>query len=261
MVTGADLAWRAEHLFLNAFPAPVQVLMGDMVARLGGGVSRRACSVNPLRAEVRDFPATLAACERLYAARDLPCRVRVPHLLDPAIDGHLASLGYGVECDVRTMMRPTLDNLGPIDRAAILTDRPDAPWLAALDRVRALSPAQSADYRASLDAMGIPRIFAALADGEGTIRALAFAGIQHGLVAVEGVFTEASHRGQGLSRRLLAALLDRARTLGAGAALLQVQAENAPAVALYERLGFDRDLHRYHFRRQDRPRGAESHNG
>ncbi len=47
-------------------------------------------------------------------------------------------------------------------------------------------------------------------------------------------------RGTGLGDLLLAALLDRAATHGAEAVMLEVRADNAPALRLYERHGFDR---------------------
>ncbi|MCL3859980.1 ribosomal protein S18-alanine N-acetyltransferase [Actinotalea sp. K2] len=47
----------------------------------------------------------------------------------------------------------------------------------------------------------------------------------------------AAQRG-GIGARLLGALVDRARLLGATAVLLEVRVDNAPAIALYEQLGF-----------------------
>ncbi|MCF8501333.1 MAG: GNAT family N-acetyltransferase, partial [Rhodospirillum sp.] len=134
--------------------------------------------------------------------------------------------------------------------AITLLPHPDAAWLTALDRLKGLSPTQSADYRASLAAIGLPSLFAALWE-DGAITALCFGGIQHGLLAVEGVVTDPARRDGGRGRRLVGALMTRAQTLGAEAATLQVEAENAPALALYTRLGFSQDLHRYHYRRKD----------
>ena len=51
-----------------------------------------------------------------------------------------------------------------------------------------------------------------------------------------GVAPSAQRRGVGA--RLLTALLDRSRELGAQAVLLEVRVDNAPAIALYERSGF-----------------------
>jgi ribosomal-protein-alanine N-acetyltransferase len=44
---------------------------------------------------------------------------------------------------------------------------------------------------------------------------------------------------QGVGAMLLAALVDRSRELGASAVLLEVRVDNAPAMALYERFGFE----------------------
>lgn len=46
-------------------------------------------------------------------------------------------------------------------------------------------------------------------------------------------------RGRGVARDLLDDLVDRARDLGAGRMLLEVAADNGPAIGLYESYGFD----------------------
>jgi ribosomal protein S18 acetylase RimI-like enzyme len=247
------LGWRAEDVFLNAFPAPIQVFVGTMVARLGGGVSRRACSASPLCSRIDDLHGTVETCETLYLERGLSPRFRIPDLLEPALDHLLAERGYTVECDVRTLLAPEIKpergQEGKADSAITLLPKPDADWLAALDRLKSLTPDQSADYRASLAAIGLPCLFAALWE-DGAITALCFGGIQFGLLAVEGVVTDPALRNGGRARRLVGRMMARAKSLGAEAATLQVQAENAPALALYARLGFSNDLHRYHFRRK-----------
>jgi N-acetylglutamate synthase len=52
------------------------------------------------------------------------------------------------------------------------------------------------------------------------------------------LWTDPEHRGQGLVRRLLADLLDWAASRGATTAYLHVTIDNAPAIRLYDRLGF-----------------------
>lgn len=47
-----------------------------------------------------------------------------------------------------------------------------------------------------------------------------------------------AYQGRGIGRQLLAALVDRSRRLGAEAVLLEVRTDNLPALALYERFGF-----------------------
>ena len=61
-----------------------------------------------------------------------------------------------------------------------------------------------------------------------------------------GLEQDLSKRGMGV--RTVGALLDWGREMGAEAACLQVVDDNRPARALYERLGFTRDLYHYHYR-------------
>jgi RimJ/RimL family protein N-acetyltransferase len=67
-----------------------------------------------------------------------------------------------------------------------------------------------------------------------------------GMMVLEG------HRGQGIGRALLEACIDWARGAGAHKVILQVWPHNAPAIALYERLGFQHEGRRVrHFRRRN----------
>ncbi|AEE45193.1 ribosomal protein S18-alanine N-acetyltransferase [Cellulomonas fimi] len=59
-------------------------------------------------------------------------------------------------------------------------------------------------------------------------------------VQVMTIGTARDRQGQGVGRLLLGALLDRARTLGAAVALLEVRVDNDPALHLYESVGFER---------------------
>ena len=60
--------------------------------------------------------------------------------------------------------------------------------------------------------------------------------------------TDPARRGQGLGRRMIAALLYWARRHGADAACLQVQSDNTAAQALYASVGLTRNLYGYHYR-------------
>ncbi|WP_448061925.1 ribosomal protein S18-alanine N-acetyltransferase [Cellulomonas hominis] len=52
--------------------------------------------------------------------------------------------------------------------------------------------------------------------------------------------TDVTHQGRGIGALLLAALVERARELGAASVLLEVRVDNDPALHLYERAGFER---------------------
>lgn len=54
------------------------------------------------------------------------------------------------------------------------------------------------------------------------------------------VGTDVAHQGRGVGRRLLTALVAHARDVGAASVLLEVRVDNAPALHLYDTLGFER---------------------
>jgi ribosomal-protein-alanine N-acetyltransferase len=63
-------------------------------------------------------------------------------------------------------------------------------------------------------------------------------GIGEGTGDVQTIAVAAPAQGRGWGRVLLDALLEEARALGCAEVLLEVRADNAPALALYDRRGF-----------------------
>ena len=119
--------------------------------------------------------------------------------------------------------------------------------LALRDEVSGHDAEMARTFRLVTDAILLPRAFACLSGPEG-IAAIAF-GVRAGpWLVIESVAVREAQRNRGLARQTVGALLDWGRREGATAACLQVEATNAPAVALYQRLGFARELYRYHYR-------------
>jgi [ribosomal protein S18]-alanine N-acetyltransferase len=66
------------------------------------------------------------------------------------------------------------------------------------------------------------------------------------------------HRRQGIARELLARLEQSAQSAGAAAIWLHVDIENAPAIALYQSLGYQKQGREDHFYGRNRPGDAYS---
>ena len=75
--------------------------------------------------------------------------------------------------------------------------------------------------------------------------------VDEGWLGVTAVTVTGSARRRGVGRHLMRGLAQWATGLGARQAYLQVAEENAPALAMYDRLGFVTH-HRYHYRTADR---------
>ena len=245
------LEWRIEETCWNAFPALRQVLFGDWLIRFADGLSRRANSVNPLRADAAGIAAAIAAAEALYPALGLPAIFRIPSIADPAIVSELSARGYTSEGESCVLYAAIDAVAATADPAVQLLPAPDPRWLDAMSLLQNHRPDQREIYRRIVGAIAIPARFALLViDGEAA--ALAYGALHDGLLCYESVITSPRRRRQGLSRRVVASLAAWARGEGATGLCLQVEAANAPARALYAGVGFT-ELYRYHYRRQ---RGA-----
>jgi ribosomal protein S18 acetylase RimI-like enzyme len=252
-MTVGRLPWRVEEACWNAFPSLQQVLLGNWLFRFSEGLSRRANSINPLgnplNAGWEDVAAVIAAGEALYHAQGLPVIFRVPSIADPALDRVLAARGYTSEGD-SCVLYGAIDGLAAAaDPAVQLWASPEAQWLAAMARLQGHTPAQGATYRRIVGAIALPTRFALLAEG-GAPAGLAYGAIHDGLLTYESVITDPALRRRGLARRVIASLAAWARDSGATGACLEVEAGNAPALALYAGFGLNTELYRYHYRRE-----------
>jgi ribosomal protein S18 acetylase RimI-like enzyme len=244
------LSASVEEACLNAWPALKEIFYDGWLIRLADGETRRTNSVNVIGPGRRTLAEKIAHCESVYAAHGLPAYFRIRSNDDPALERALDARGFRPEAETRTLFLDfARTELVPADRAIELADRPpSAEWFAAHERFSGRPLPASDIRRRLLDLVALPVAFAAARDGQGAIVSVAYGALHDGLVSLQWVATDPARRGEGLSRATLSALLAWARAQGAEGACLQVVAENAPAVRLYEKMGFDRELYRYHYR-------------
>jgi len=245
-----DLSWRVEEVCFNAFPSLKQVLLGDWLLRFSKGVSRRGNSANPLTGCCAEVAAIIPICERLYRAQAQATIFRVPSMADPALDRQLAARGYTSEGET-CVLYGDMAALGvETDARVQLLPEPVEEWLAAMAMLQGFSAPHRATYAGVVGAIAVPARFAILRIGDAPA-ALAYGALHDGMLCYESVITAANQRRQGLGRAVIATLAAWAAAEGAEAACLQVQADNTPAIALYRDFGLSRELHRYHYRRDN----------
>jgi ribosomal protein S18 acetylase RimI-like enzyme len=244
----SELNWRVEEACMNAWPASRQLLLGGWLLRASGGEVRRANSVNPLRGGPRDPAKVLAAAESVYAALEQPTIFRAPDIAEGMAE-RLVELGYLAESETATLHCDLSGKPDGSQGAAELTPKPSPEWLQARAALSAVDAEGSQLYATMLAGILPAKAFAAVRH-EGEIAALAYAVVHDGLAVIESVVTAPQWRQRGYGRRAVGGLLDWARSAGAEGACLQVVADNAPALALYRTLGFERELYRYRYFRQ-----------
>lgn len=241
----AEVRGLEERAF-NAWPALQTVLAGGWLLRFADGYTKRANSLNALAPHLR-LDEIIDVAAPLYARAGLPLVVRLSPLAGPEADACLEARGFSRRDETIVMTAPCPPGTWTIDAAARLGSAPDATWSEGFAAANAVPPAHRHTHDRMLAAIRMPAAFASL-DGEGG-RPIAWGlGVaERGRIGLFDIVTDPAARRQGAGRRLVTSLLAWGQAQGATGAYLQVVATNAPAIALYEWLGF-RECYRYHYR-------------
>nr|WP_295105401.1 GNAT family N-acetyltransferase [uncultured Caulobacter sp.] len=232
-----------EPLADDAWPARERDRLGGWRLNASSGRSMRINACWPLGAPDRDPEAALDVAEAWFVARGLPPRFKLTDgLVAPAdLAQRLAARGYAAIKETLVMLGPTG---GEGDPALRVSDAPDATFEAVFTAT-AGDPEDGRERLEALSRIPAPARFARL-DVDGAPAAIGAAAIDGGFAGVFGMRTTPDHRRKGLARRVLRGLLAEAGALGAERAWLQVEADNASAIALYADEGFE-PAYRYRY--------------
>lgn len=232
-----------EPLADDAWPARERERLGGWRLNASSGHSMRINACWPLAAPDRDPEAALDAVEAFYAQRGLPPRFKLTDGLTAPDDlaQRLSARGYAPSKQTVVMLGPAG---GEGDPAIRLSDAPDATFEAVFTAT-AGDPEDGRERLEALNRIPAPACFARL-DVDGAPAAIGCGAVSGQFVGVFGMRTTPDHRRKGLARRIFRALLAGAKDLGAEQAWLQVEADNAPAIALYADEGFE-PAYRYQY--------------
>ena len=217
-----------EHAAARAWPGTEQQWLAGWFLR-SGVISGQAYTSRANSAIPLDFSATLAdlpAVVDWYRERGQPAWLAVPERL-------LRVSATGIK-PTRVMVRDL--TAVPEEPAAVLSEHPDAEWLAIYER-------------------DVPvEVLTAVLDGEVTFALAAGVAVGRGAVTsapdgtrwlgISSVRVAEHARRQGHARAVCDALLAWGAERGAAQAYVEVLADNGPAIALYESMGFR--LHHSH---------------
>ncbi|WP_331457831.1 MULTISPECIES: GNAT family N-acetyltransferase [Kitasatospora] len=227
----------------RGWPAVEREQLGEWTLRAAAGFTKRANSVQALGDPGLPLDEALARADAWYAARGLPLHAEVTVPGSP--DGLDALLGPAITPTlVRTAPLGALARAGrPADVRLSRTAGPE--WLP-LYGLADDDPARAAALRVL---HGGPSVWFARVEGpDSAPLAIGRAAVDGPWACFSAIETAPAARRRGLATAVMAALAARAAEEGATGAYLQVEADNAGAIALYDGLGFTTS-HTYHYAR------------
>lgn len=241
---------QVEDAGLNASAPPGQWWIDGWLVRTLPGKARRARCVNALMPGLRSLDERLAAAEAACARGGVPLIFRITPFTQPAgLEAELLARGFQAVDPTRVLVAPQLPQRPPPAPPAGLQMQPlnGADFAEAVGALRG-SPAEHRSSHALRLAHSPVHYqgFALCRADNGQVLACGQVAVEGPLAGLYDVFTHPEARNRGLSRLLCEHLLSLGASLGATMAYLQVDAANAPALAVYRRLGFA-DGYGYHY--------------
>ncbi len=233
-----------EELSFRTLPALDEECYDGWVLRWSRGGSRRANSVNALGPSTYPLAEKIGHCEQWFADRGAPAIFRLTALADPALDGELASRGYGFSSATSVMTAELTDEKA--HPAVTISAVPSDDWLRTIDYLRTAADAAINKLRDQLLSSGGTSSFASI-EGDGRIAAIGVGIDLDGYTTIYNMNTAQEARRRGHARAILETLMANGRAAGASRAVLQVMDDNEPALLLYRGAGFT-TAYQYHYR-------------
>ncbi|MFV3075814.1 GNAT family N-acetyltransferase [Niveispirillum fermenti] len=228
-----------EDLAMTAWPAPRRMVHRGWAVYFADGHTGRANSANALVPMAAMDDDGILAVEQAYRRQSLPPMFRLTPLSPPGLLGRLLLRGYTVASESHVLWRELAGDgfEHAFDRDVHVLSGFHPAWL---DAYRTMVPVPDQEMPALtsiLSAITADARFALLMQ-DGVPVAACMAVIDRGWAGFFKVAGRPDQRGRGYGRRLMSDMMVRAAADGATGAYLQVGTGNAPALALYRRLGF-----------------------
>ena len=238
---------RFEAAGFRAWPAASVQYDGTWVIRLTAGhPAKRLNSVNPLDpGDLTGLNERIGRAARRFAAYGRPLTIRMSPLSGARLQAHFDQHGWSVFSESIVMAAPiaeqavrnAIDQIPLKDRgrfldAAHAVHRFDATLRAGLSEIIGSIEPEVGLFATEADGVPVSTLIC-VHDGE--------------LAGLFEVGTAPDMRDRGHARRTIRSAMKWARQRGAKRAWLQVEADNAAAIHLYDALGFT-EVYRYHYR-------------
>lgn len=245
---------RLEAVGFRAWPAGATVYDGSWLCRLTPGhPSKRLNSVNPLDpSDTRDIEGRLKKAARRFAEHGRPLLVRQTPLTPAKLVAFMDEAGWRSLGETIVMTADLAALAREDDTVDHLPTRDLARFVDARLKVSGDDPALKPGLAALIEAIRPETGLFVFEEADFGPTAVALTVQDNDLAGILQMAVAPQRRGRGVATAILHAALRWAKLKGARQAWLQVEADNAAAIALYRRAGFS-EIYRYSYRRPDAP--------
>ena len=236
-----------EELSLSALPALETTFLDGWVLRLSDNFTRRANSINPLYPGARPLADNLRDAEDLYRRHSQRIVFKLtPASLPEGLDQALDEQGYAKEANTSVQTLELTGRPVPALGRTILQEQISTPWLESVFKLNSVPERHQPTMQQILLRVAPRTCFASL-NVDDQVVSVGMGVLQSGWLGLYDIITVAEQRGKGHARQLINDLLAWAVPQGATHVYLQVMKNNAPALSLYQRLGF-KEQYEYWYR-------------
>jgi N-acetylglutamate synthase len=236
-----------EELSMNALPALQTMHIDGWVLRFANGYTRRANSIAPLYPGRLPVEERIALCEKAYQQRGIKVNFKMtPETQPEDLDRILEARGYQVDASTCIQVLDLGGWQPPQGSGARLDSEITDEWLSNYYRMSGIKNEYRPILLQLLRSILAEVCFASVWQA-GEVAACGLGVSQAGWVGLYDIVTDPGCRRQGHGQQVVRDLLTWGKNQGAQTAYLQVMENNAPALALYAKMGF-RGKYRYWYR-------------
>jgi GNAT superfamily N-acetyltransferase len=239
---------QIEEYSLNAWPALHTILHDGWLLRFAEGYTKRSNSVQAIYpGHSEHLDGKISFCEAMYSKADMDTVFKITPFVPGDLDSRLESRDYSLldPTSVKVLNRLDLLNEPIMKRVEIEEELTDA-WLDTMSHFNQISDPNKMITRQLLSSRFLTKGFCTLYRDSIPV-ACGLGVIEQNHVGLLDVVTHPDHRNQGFGEQLILHILHWARAKGASRSYLQVVQSNAPAVRLYDKLGYQ-EIYTYWYR-------------
>ena len=233
-----------EYAGFRAWPALEQQEIDGFVLRSSQGFTKRANSANLIRPLVLCHQELVSRCEKHFFDQSLPSIFRIPSFVDSGnLDEYLEENCYRAK-DHSLVLHKEVEASAFTACELVTKNGPD--WIASYSDISGINATSQKLHLEMLARIQDKTLMAVLVL-DGVEVACGLGVLNGGSFGLFDIVTLRHRRNQGYATKLLNGMLSWAVLNGATDSYLQVVADNAPAISLYRKLGFQ-DCYQYWYR-------------